>query len=330
MADFFLGADIGGTKTHAIVADASGRAVGFGASGPGNHEAVGYDGLFRALQAATGQAIQSAGIRLSEIAGAGVGIAGYDWPAQKEDHLRILGGLGLRAPIQIVNDVILPLVAGSPGAWGVAVVAGTGCNCRGWNRERSREGRVTGFGTNMGEGAGSSELMFRAVQAVAHEWSRRGPTTALSSAFIAYTGASGLDDLIEGITIRRYKLDAAAAPLVFKTAREGDPVAEELVRWAGSELGELANAVARQLNFDGLAYDVVLAGSMFHNGESLITPLREAVLAFAPAACLIRLTTPPVVGGALLGMEAAELQVTPEIRQRLSETSVQMQTVGGK
>lgn len=330
MADFFLGADIGGTKTHAIVADASGRAVGFGASGPGNHESVGYDGLFRALQAATGQAIQSAGIRLSDVAGAGVGIAGFDWPAQKEDHLRILGGLGLRAPIQIVNDVILPLVAGSPEAWGVAVVAGTGCNCRGWNRERSREGRVTGFGTHMGEGAGSSELMFRAVQAVAHDWSRRGPTTALSSAFIAYTGASGLGDLIEGITTRRYKLDAAAAPLVFKTAREGDPVAQELVRWAGSELGELANAVARQLNLDGLAYDVVLAGSMFHNGESLITPLRETVLAFAPAACLIRLSTLPVVGGALLGMEAADLPVTPEIRQQLSETSAQMQTVGGK
>jgi N-acetylglucosamine kinase-like BadF-type ATPase len=330
MADFFLGADIGGTKTHAIVADPSGRAVGFGASGPGNHESVGYDGLFRALQAATGQALQSAGIALGDVAGAGVGIGGYDWPAQKEDHLRTLSGLGLRAPIQIVNDAILPLVAGSAEAWGVAVVAGTGCNCRGWNRERTREGRVTGFGTNMGEGAGSSELMFRAVQAVGREWTRRGPATALSSAFIGYTGASGLDDLIEGITTRRYKLDAAAAPLVFKTARAGDAIAQELVRWAGSELGELANAVARQLQFDGLAYDVVLAGSMFHNGESLLGPVRETVLAFAPAAHLTMLSAPPVVGGVLLGMEAAGLPVTPDIRRRLSETSAQMQYSGAK
>src|SRR5512142_1898009 len=114
MATTFLGADIGGTKTHAVVADADGRAVGFGESGPGNHESVGYDGLLRVLQAACGQAIRSAGITLDQVSGAGFGIAGYDWPTQKEDHLRTLGGLGLHAPLQIVNDAILGLVAGSP------------------------------------------------------------------------------------------------------------------------------------------------------------------------------------------------------------------------
>ena len=98
-------------------------AVGFGESGPGNHESVGYDGLLRVVQAACGQAIRSAGIPLDDIAGAGFGIAGYDWPTQKEDHLRTLGGLGLRAPLQIVNDAILGLVAGSPESWGVAIVA---------------------------------------------------------------------------------------------------------------------------------------------------------------------------------------------------------------
>jgi N-acetylglucosamine kinase-like BadF-type ATPase len=330
MATYFLGADIGGTKTHAVVADADGRAVGFGSSGPGNHESVGYDGLFRVLQAACGQAIQSAGIRISDIAGAGIGIAGYDWPAQKEDHLRTLAGLGIRAPIHIVNDASLALVAGSPEGWGVAVVAGTGCNCRGWNRDRTREGRVTGFGTQMGEGAGSSELMFRAVQAVAFEWSRRGPATELSAAFIQYTGAGSLEDLIEGFTTHRYKLDAAAAPLVFKTAHDGDAVAQELVRWAGAELGELANAVARQLDFDGLAYDVVLAGSMFQNGEPLIAPLRETVLERAPAARFISYTAPPVLGGVLLGMEAGGMSITPIVRETLSQSVREIRVPAGK
>jgi len=330
MAQFFLGADIGGTKTHAVVADASGRAVGFGANGPGNHESVGYDGLLRVVQAACGQAVQSAGIRMDEIAGAGFGIAGYDWPTQKEDHLRTLGGLGLHAPLQIVNDAILGLVAGSPEEWGVAIVAGTGCNCRGWDRARTREGRVTGSGILMGEGAGGSELMFRAVQAVAYEWTKRGPATALSSAFITYTGAASLDDLVEGFTSRRYKLDAAAAPLVFKTAREGDPVARELVHWAGSELGEMANAVARQLDFQDLAYDVVILGSMFQNGELLVAPLRETVHAFAPAARLISLTAPPAVGGVLLGMEAAGAAPNPEIRASLVESVSIMRRASGK
>jgi len=330
MAQFFLGADIGGTKTHAVVADSRGGAVGFGASGPGNHESVGYDGLLRVVQAACGQAIQSAGIQLHEIAGAGFGIAGYDWPTQRDDHLRTLGGLGLHAPLQIVNDAILGLVAGSPEEWGVAIVAGTGCNCRGWDRARTREGRVTGSGILMGEGAGSSELMFKAVQAVSYEWTKRGPRTALSSAFITYTGAAGLDDMIEGFTSHRYKLDAAAAPLVFKTAREGDPVAGELVRWAGSELGEMANAVARQLDFQGQAYDVVILGSMFQNGEILIAPLRETVHAFSPEARLINLTAPPAVGSVLLGMEVAGVAPSPEIRSRLLESVSAMRGAAGR
>ena len=47
---YFLGIDIGGTKSHALIADETGRAVGFGQGGPGNHEVVGYSGLEAMLQ----------------------------------------------------------------------------------------------------------------------------------------------------------------------------------------------------------------------------------------------------------------------------------------
>ena len=42
---YFLGVDIGGTKSHALIADESGQVVGFGRAGAGNWEGVGYDGL---------------------------------------------------------------------------------------------------------------------------------------------------------------------------------------------------------------------------------------------------------------------------------------------
>lgn len=330
MAEYFLGADVGATKTHVIIAEPDGKVIGFGESGPGNHDSVGYDGLFEVLYAACQQATHSAGVRLDEMAGAGIGMGGFDWPSQRDDHMRTIMRLGLDVPVQICNDAILGLVAGSSEAWGVALVAGTGCNCRGWNREHTREGRMTGFGTEMGEGAGSSELMFRAQQAVAHQWTLRGPVTSLSEAFIRFTGAGSLDDLIEGLTTGRFELGASAAPLVFACAREGDSVAQGLVQWAGVELGEMANAVARQLEFQDQAYDVVLTGSMFQNGEILIAPLRETVMAFCPVARLVPLVAPPVVGGVLLGMQAAGLALTKELRQQLSETAAQMRSVMGR
>ncbi|MRR32700.1 ATPase, partial [bacterium] len=38
MTDYYLGADLGGTKTRVIVVDHQGQTLGFGESGPGNHE----------------------------------------------------------------------------------------------------------------------------------------------------------------------------------------------------------------------------------------------------------------------------------------------------
>ena len=45
MTQYFLGADLGGTKTRVMISDSSGTLVGFGESGPGNHESVGYEGF---------------------------------------------------------------------------------------------------------------------------------------------------------------------------------------------------------------------------------------------------------------------------------------------
>ena len=47
---YFLGIDVGSSKTHAIIADESGRCVGFGKGWSGNHQGVGYDGLENVLR----------------------------------------------------------------------------------------------------------------------------------------------------------------------------------------------------------------------------------------------------------------------------------------
>jgi N-acetylglucosamine kinase-like BadF-type ATPase len=304
---YFLGADIGATKTHALVADETGLVVGFGRGGPGNHEVVGYDGLVAALDTAVEKALAAAGLRKEQVAGAGFGVAGYDWPSEREPTLRAISSLGLQAPAEAVNDTNLGLLAGAAEGWGVAVVSGTGCNCRGWDRSRHREGKVTGHGLWMGEAAGASELIFKAVHAVAQAWTRRGPPTELTSIFVQHTGSGSIEELLENMTTGKVEVHADAAPLVFQAAAAGDPVAMDLVRWAGCELGELACAVIRQLEFEELAFDVVLIGSMFDGGPMLIEPMRRTIHALAPGARLVRLAVPPVIGAVLLGMEQAGL-----------------------
>ncbi len=317
---YFLGADLGATKTHTLISDETGRALGFGESGPANHETVGYDGMFQAMESGLEEALRAAGLKKEDITGAGFGVAGYDWPSEAEATASVIDRLGLHAPYTFVNDAVPGLIAGSEEGWGVVVVSGTGSNCRGWDQEHRREGRVTGHGVLMGEGAGGSELMFRCMQIIGYSWTRRLPPTALADAMITYIGAKDLEDLMRGYTTYEYQIEAEAARLVFRVAEEGDQIARDLICWAGTELGEMANAVIRQLEFEELAFDVVMTGSMFEGGSMLIEPMRETIHRLAPKARLVRLSVPPVIGAVILGMEAAGNPVTPGIRKTMNES----------
>lgn len=317
---YYLGADIGSTKTHIAIADESGQVVGFGQSGSGNHQSVGFAGMLHTLQDGLAQALAACTLTVDDVVGGGLGIAGYDWPSHEPELAHVIDQLGLICPYEMVNDAIIALVAGAEAGWGVALVSGTGCNCRGRDQTGKYEGRVTGYGYHLGEFAGASELVWRAVQLAAYEWTKRGPATAISAALIQYAGVKDLSDMLEGYSRGRTRIGSQAAPLIFEVARQGDPVARDLIRWAGVELGEMGKAVIRQLGFEKLSFDVVLSGSMFDGGPLLIEPMWETISSYAPGARLVPLKTRPVVGAVILGMEQGGVTVTPKIRATLVDS----------
>ncbi len=320
----YLGVDTGASKSHALVADQEGTALGFGQGGPGNPEETGWDLFRETLQAIVCEAVSAAGLPIEAIRGAGLGVAGYDWPSEAAPILDVVGTLGLRAHVALVNDAMIGLLAGASEGWGVVVAAGTSVNCCGRDR-RGRQGRMIGYGAQVGEYAGAAELIEQAVVAAAKAWTRRGPSTRLTETLLALTGAGDEPALFEGLTLGRFSIPPGAAPLVFQVAAGGDRVAQDLVRWAGLELGSLAVGIIRQLDFQDQPVEVVLAGSFFRGGSMLIRPLEEAVLAEAPRARFVRLTAPPVVGGVLLGMEQAGLQYGT-LRQRLLDSTARLLT----
>lgn len=142
------------------------------------------------------------------------------------------------------------------------------------------------------------------------------------------TGARNLDELIEGIDLGRYDPDARWAPNVFRAAAHGvlqaaqggDEVAREVIAWGGRELGESACGVIRQLGIEDQQFEVVMAGSLFDGGDLFIDPLKATILKLAPEAEFVRLAVPPVVGGVLLGMRAAGLQLDG-LRERLIDST---------
>lgn len=302
MTRCYLGVDIGGSKSHAILINDAGQILGFGKTGAGNHESVGFDGQAQVLARITDEALAQAGLTRSDIAGAGFGMCGYDWDSEKPPHLAAIATLGLNAPVEVVNDAMIGLIAGASEGWGVCAVAGTSCNA--WGRDsHGRYGHAIGMGQMFGEAGGSSELMYRARWAIGYAYTKRGPATRLTQAFMEQFGAANEEALIEGCSEGHFEFKASLAPLVFRVANEGDEVAQSLVRWAGSELGMMVLSVVRQLEMQNESFEVVMAGSFYRGSPMIAESLAAQVLPEAPNARFVRLAAHPVIGGALLGME---------------------------
>jgi len=301
---YFLGIDIGSSKTHAIIADETGHCVGFGKSGGGNHQAVGYDGLGAVLKESFEQARAMAGIFSNQIAGAGFGVAGYDFFSDREHHLKAIAALGLPCPVEVVNDGVNGLLAGATRGIGVNVTAGSSNNCRGRNKD-GKEGRIVGNGATFGEYGGGMEIAVRALQMVNYSWIRRNPPTTLTKILLEATGAQDELELMEGVSNDRFPLwpSPHMAVEVLLAAREGDAAAREVIRWAGEELGWLAVSVARQIEMENDEVEIIQSGSVFESGNIITNPMRGVVLKHCPKAKIIRLDGPPVVGAVILGME---------------------------
>jgi N-acetylglucosamine kinase-like BadF-type ATPase len=301
---YFLGIDVGSSKTHALVVDECGQCLGFGKSGGGNHQGVGYERVGEVLRQAFNEACQMSGLTKDRIVGAGFGVAGYDFPSDREAHLQAIATLGLSCPMEVVNDGWNGLYAAATHGIGVNVTAGSGVNCRGRGRH-GQEGRVVGNGTDFGEHGGAIEIVARAAQYVNYAWIRRIPPTKLTAIFLEAIGAKDEMDLMEGLSNQYYHLFPYLAIQIVEAARAGDQAAIEVIRWSGEELGWLAISVARQIEMENDELEIIQSGSVFEAGEILTEPMRKQILEHCPKAKLIRLDGPPVVGPVILGMEQA-------------------------
>ena len=318
MTRYFLGVDVGNTKTHALICNAEGQAVGAGIGGAANHEGWGREGFQRILNEVVDAAINHAAIARTEIAAMGFGIAGYDWHEDLPLMREVIATLNLDVPYGLMNDAGPGLLAGSSKGWGVSVVGGTGNNARGRDKY-GNEGRVTGEGGLFDEWGGGGDLVRRAIQCISRQWSKRGAETALTDIFVKQLGATDIEDLLAGLARGRYHLQATYAPLVFQAAADGDTVAQEAVRWLGQGLGDLACGVIRQLSLEDEAVEVVLIGSIYKGSPLVLEAMQEMVYKVAPKAQFVHITAPPVTGAVMLAMEQVGVDFLP-IRERIIQT----------
>jgi N-acetylglucosamine kinase-like BadF-type ATPase len=312
-----LGVDGGGTKTHAVVADESGRVLGASAMGPSNWEEVGLARAADMLERATRTALDEAQVRAEELSASVFGLAGVDWDSDQFRISNILAPLRLGGAREIVNDAFVALRAGTAESWGVVVVAGTGSIAAGRNRA-GRSFRTLGLGAYFGDFGGGSDISESAVLAVCEAHLGKGPETTLSELFCEHVRVATVPELLEVLAREQDDLPYVAEGIL-EAAEAGDEVARRILDHAGTELGRNGALVAERLGMIDEEFRLVLAGGLLQAPTRFLAdPLIAAVRARAERAIPVRLTAPPVVGAAAMALELAAIPVDDAITNRLA------------
>ncbi len=312
-----LGIDAGNTKTIALIADTSGRVLGWGRAGPSNIYVEAPRAL-SALENAVSAARASAGLNDTPLAAVTLSAAGADWPEDFQVLEAALGRWQWAARAQVVNDAVGALRAGSLGGLGVAVVCGTSAG----TAARSPAGRLW-HSSYWQEPEGAEDLARQALRAVYRAELGIVPPTSLTARLLAHFGCPSVEALLHAFTARDRPAPAdlgRLARLLLDEAGNGDAVSVQLVQRHGEALGDYALAAARQVGLEGHYLLVTSGGVMRHPSPLLRRSLLARVQLVHPQVTWQASRHEPVFGALLLALELAGQTVGPAQFCRLEET----------
>ncbi|MEU3397548.1 N-acetylglucosamine kinase [Streptomyces filamentosus] len=302
--DVLLAVDAGNSKTDVAVLAADGTVLGSARGGGFQPPVVGVAEAVGALAEIVGRAAADAGVSPA-FAHVTACLANADLPVEELELERELLGRGWSRSVRVHNDTFAILRAGLDEPRGVAVVCGAGVNCVGMTPD-GRTARFPAIGKISGDWGGGGGLSDEAMWFAARAEDGRGEPTELARALPAHFGLDSMYALIEAVHLgrithaRRHEM----APVLFRVAAEGDPVALSLVHRMAEEVVALSTVALRRLDLLDEEAPVVLGGSVLAaRHPQLEDRLRELLAERAPKAVVRFVTAPPVLGAGLLALD---------------------------
>jgi N-acetylglucosamine kinase-like BadF-type ATPase len=275
----YLGVDGGGTKTHAVILDETGRVRGSGFGGSSNFGYVGIAQAAANIRDAVRSAAEAAGTPASGFDAAFLGLAGVVSQADRDVAAHIARTIDLApdAAVGVDHDGRVALAGGLAGEPGIVQIIGTGTSCFGMT-ESGERWMAGGWGTLIADEGGGFWLGVQAMKAAAAAADTRGQPTVLLQHTLDGLGIQRMDQIMARLYTDKISVAevAALAPRVIEAAKAGDAVAQAIIGRGVDEVARCVEAVARYLRF-GSDVRVVYVGGITKAGETITTPLNEAI-----------------------------------------------------
>jgi N-acetylglucosamine kinase-like BadF-type ATPase len=295
-----LAVDGGGSKVDAALVAEDGTPVGAVRIRSTGHDGPHSDSYLEGVAAAVDAACREAGADPVGKPLARLGIyclAGADLPADDRRILRWVSKHRWTGDDVLRNDTFAILRAGTDRTWGVGMVCGYGTNCS----AVAPDGRTFRFAA-IGDISGGRMALWHAVRAE----DGRGDETELAGLVPSHFALRRPRHVMEAIHLGRMDMDRLAElpPVVFRAAGTDDAVARGILDRQADEIVAMAGTAIRKLRMTKLDVPVVLGGGIFHNDfRPFFDRIEEGLRRIAPDVRVTVLSSPPVAGAALMGLD---------------------------
>lgn len=319
-----LAVDGGASKTDAWIVDTEGSLLGQ-ARGPGsNHQLVGVDEAMDAIDTTVRAAREDAGVPATRPLDVGVYcLAGVDFDVDERTLREAIGARRWSRTDVVRNDTMAVLRAGAQSGWGVAIVCGSGLNCVGLGPD----GRIERF-PSLAELSGDftpggAWLGVRALGLALRSRDGRGAPTRLAELVPAHFDRPDPESVLLAVYTGEipYGRLFELARVCMEAADAGDAAAVGAVAQLADEVAAMVVALLRRLDVEREQPEVVLGGGLFDGTYGGLAGRVEALVsAVTPGARYRRLSGPPVLGSALLALDAVGASSGADERLRVTRS----------
>lgn len=314
---YFLGVDVGGTKTAAVIADETGQVLSLKIGKGSNYQGCGIEESYKRANQTIESVCKEIGIEKQDIQNAYLGIAGVDL----DYDIQIIKGILKRIDLpcyDFENDGLIALRSGTDDGKGILITCGTGSISFGNNGERII--RKGGFSTFFGEQLGARHFARLSASAMMRSKDGRGPKTLMNGILVdkyQITIEEMMKAYIPDVTYSGPDPVITLIQVVYQAARQNDYLAMKILIEISQEVINICQSFRADMTFIP-PIPLVLEGTVFKRADAiLLDMIRSGV---GEEYNLIIPNHDPVTGAVLFALEGNGITVTNAIREKLFES----------
>ena len=307
----FLGIDGGGTRTRALLVDATGRVLSETQDGPSNLNHASETTVCTSLQSVIRTCTEKTNTPPVAIC---LGLAGATSPEVANMVTSFVREL-VPSRIEVISDAEVALAGAFADGPGILLIAGTGSVCLGQTTDHTFV-RSGGWGQLVDDAGSASWIGRQALSESLRQADGRASPTELRDNIFAALGVSNRGQIIERLyrpSMNPTQL-GQLAPSVCEMAEAGDRSARKICVAAVNELDQLVRAVAKKMCKSERR--VCFTGGLLEHQPFIRERLRERL---KPCEIIPPMLTP--VSGAVLRAAALAGPVEKNFQRKVCEFS---------